>query len=81
MERKTAKLSLDFSLAEDAANFELVKGKWTLDHCAVCRWELYEAEDDHGAGYFNGRDWICTECYEKFWNRPEFIAGAFSEIT
>lgn len=81
VERKSGKLSLDLTLAEDSANFELVKGGWKKDLCAVCRWELREAEDDHGTGYTNGRDWLCTECYEKFWGRPDFVAGSFGDMT
>jgi hypothetical protein len=83
IERKTGKVSLDVSLAGDADNFELVKGGWKKDHCGVCRWELFESKDDptHGEGYTNGRDWICTECYEKFWSRPDFISGSYSDIT
>jgi len=83
IERKTGRLSLDLSLAEDAANFELLKGGWKKDHCGICQWELFESKEDaeHGVGYTNGRDWICTECYEKFWSRPDFISGSYSELT
>jgi len=59
----------------------LVKDGWKKDLCAICRWELFEAEDDHGTGFTNGRDWLCTECYEKFWDRPDFIAGSFGNMT
>ena len=83
VERKTRHLSLDLSLAEDAANFELLKGGWKKDHCGICQCELFESKEDaeHGVGYTNGRDWICTECYEKFWSRPDFISGSYSELT
>jgi hypothetical protein len=81
MERKTGKLSLDLALAEDSANFELVSSGWKKDLCAICRWELFESANDHGTGYFNGRDWLCTECYDRFWGQPDFIAGSFSDMT
>jgi hypothetical protein len=83
IERKTSKISLDLSLAGEADNFELLKGGWKKDHCGVCRWELFESKDDatHGEGYTNGRDWICTECYERFWGRPDFISGSYSDLT
>jgi hypothetical protein len=83
IEKKTGRLSLDLSLAEDTTNFELLKGGWMKDHCGICWWELFESKDDatHGEGYTNGRDWICTECYERFWSRPDFISGSYSEIT
>lgn len=61
-------ISRDLTLAADSANFRLVAGGWTKDECLICRWELFRSEDDpeHGVGYTNGRDWLCTECYEKF---------------
>jgi hypothetical protein len=79
--RKSGSISLDASLAADAENFELLKAGWKKDHCAICRWELHESDDEHGTGYTNGRDWICTECYDKFWDRPNFISGAYSDLT
>jgi hypothetical protein len=80
--RKTGRISLDASLAADGENFELLKAGWKKgDKCAVCRWELHESDDDHGTGYTNGREWICTECYDKFWDRPNFISGSYSDLT
>jgi hypothetical protein len=81
--KKNGSLSFDLTLAEDAENFNLVRGSWKKDHCFICRWELFESKEDvdHGTGYTNGRDWLCTECYDKFWQRPEFFASSFSEIT
>jgi hypothetical protein len=79
---KSGALSFELSLAEDPANFRLVKGGWKKDHCAVCRWELFETADtDHGSGYTNGLHWLCTECYEKFWKRPNFFSSSYPEIT
>ena len=79
--RATGRISVELSLAEDATNFEIVKGGWKKDRCSVCGWELFESEDDHGAGYTNGHHWICLECHDKFWDRPDFISGSYSEIT
>lgn len=79
--RKTGRISLDASLAGDEGTFELLKAGWKKDCCAICRWELHESDDDHGIGYTNGRDWICTECYDKFWGRPNFISGSYSDLT
>jgi Clp amino terminal domain, pathogenicity island component len=83
IERKSGKVSLDLSLAEDSANFELIKDGWKKDPCMICRWELFESANDaeRGTGYTNGHDWICLECYDKFWQRPDFISGSYSEIT
>jgi len=81
-ERKSGRASLDLSLGQDSTNFELVKGGWKKDHCAICRWELFESDDTvHGLGYTNGRDWVCLECYDKFWHLPDFIAGSYSDLT
>jgi len=79
--RQTGKLSFELSLAQDAENFEVLKGGWKKDYCAVCGWELFESEDHYGTGYTNGRDWLCLECYDRFWDRPNFISGSYSDIT
>jgi hypothetical protein len=80
-ERQSGKVSLDITLAEDSVNFEVIQGGWKKDHCTICCWELFESQDDHGTGYTNGRDWLCLECYDKFWARPDFISGSYSDIT
>ena len=81
--RNEGTISFDLYLAEDAPNFELVKAGWKKDHCAICRWELIETSTDaaHSEGYTNGRDWLCTECYEKFWGKPKFFVSPYPEIT
>lgn len=82
VEKRTGKVSFDLSLADDAAaNFETVKAGWKRDQCAVCGWELFESEGDHGSGYSNGQFWVCLECYDKFWQRPDFISGSYSDLT
>lgn len=80
---KRGTFSFDLSLAEDSANFRLVKEGWKKGHCAICHWELFESKDDptHGTGYTNGHDWLCQECYEKFWARPNFLSASYNEIT
>lgn len=79
--RKTGKFSFDLALAEDSENFEILKDGWKKDHCAVCGWELFESDDHHGIGYTNGQQWVCLECYDKFWERPDFASGAYSDLT
>jgi len=79
--RKDGTFSFDLSLAKDEANFLLVKDGWKKDHCFVCHWELFESDDEHGLGYTNGHDWLCMECYERFWKRPDFFSSSQSEIT
>jgi len=81
--RKGGTVSFDLSLAQDAENFEFVKSGWKKDHCAICRWELFESAEDkvHGVGYTNGREWLCTECHGKFFEGPDFFGSAYAEIT
>jgi hypothetical protein len=79
--RKNGKFSFDLALAEDEANFELVRQGWKKGHCFVCRWELVESSDEHGVGYTNGHDWLCLECCERFLQRPDFFSSSQSEIT
>jgi Clp amino terminal domain, pathogenicity island component len=85
IEKKTGEVSFDLSLAQDPGNFEVVKGGWKRDHCIVCRWELFESQGDkdaeHATGYTNGHIWLRTECYTKFWQRPDFFASPYSDIT
>ncbi len=65
--RKDKRISFDLKLGENAADFELVKGGWKQSRCTICREEFAESDaPERGTGYTNGRDWICTECYEKF---------------
>jgi hypothetical protein len=77
------RLSFDVSLATDTENFELRKGAWEKDQCAICRWELFESDTqpEHGIAYTNGHNWVCTECYEQFLEGPDFFATAHPEIT
>jgi hypothetical protein len=79
--RKKGTVSFDLTLAEDSAHFTLEKNGWKKDHCFVCRWELFESDDEHGRGYTNGHDWLCMECYERFWQHPDFFSSSHSEMT
>jgi len=82
VEKGTGKVSFDLSLAANTEKFELVKTGWEKDHCILCQWELFETKDqEHAIGYTNGRVWLCTECYTKFWEHPEFLSSRFSDIT
>ncbi len=50
----------------DPQSQSLVSDAWEHDHCEICSWELHETEDpEHGIGFTDGRDWLCTECYTK----------------
>lgn len=75
-------ISFDLTLAGPPTNFPLVKDGWKQDHCAVCRWTLTTSNDaSHNVGHTNGRDWLCTECCEKFIARPNFFSSTDSDIT
>ena len=51
----------------DPEQVELVSDGWDHDHCQVCWWTLSESADPaESAGYTNGHDWICAECFERF---------------
>jgi ATP-dependent Clp protease ATP-binding subunit ClpA len=81
VERKGGAISFDLGLSGDAG-FELLKGGWTKDYCTICRWELFESIDDpsHGIGYTNGRDWLCSECHEKFFSQ-DFFSPSYPEMS
>ena len=77
---KTGQVSFEVGLKDDAENFAFVSNGWKRDHCLVCRWELFEADDEHGIGYTNGRIWLCLECCERFILR-DYFASSHSDIT
>ncbi|HWZ82749.1 MAG TPA: Clp protease N-terminal domain-containing protein [Terriglobales bacterium] len=81
--RATGAVSLDPGLANDNQDFEAQRGGWKTEPCFVCGWELLESatEPEHGIAYTNGRDWVCTECYEKFLQGPDYFATSHPEIT
>ena len=82
--RKDRALSFDASLAKTSPEeFELVPEGWNKDYCKICQWELFPSKDqtDHSTGYTNGRDWLCTECYEKFITRDDFFSSNYPELT
>jgi ATP-dependent Clp protease ATP-binding subunit ClpA len=81
MKKVGKKLSFDLTLAKKSSEFELLKGGWKKDQCAICRWELFESENvDHGTGFTNGKDWICTECHARFIDN-DFFSSTYSDIT
>lgn len=66
VENGTDKICFDTN-APDESRFRLVPAGWSRDWCAICSWELSaDGGDEHLSGYTNGRQWLCIECYEKF---------------
>jgi ATP-dependent Clp protease ATP-binding subunit ClpA len=73
--------SFDLALAENSSEFMLVQGGWKKDHCQICHWELFESNDaSHGTAFTNGKDWVCTECHQKF-IAGDFFLSTYSDIT
>ncbi len=69
VQRADRKLHFYSGQSYDPEKFELVKGEWSEDRCAICWWGLCESDSlEHGEGFTNGQDWLCTECYERFLN-------------
>jgi Clp amino terminal domain, pathogenicity island component len=81
--RASGAVSLDPGLAADSQYFESQRGGWKTEPCFVCGWELFESatEPEHGIAYTNGRDWVCTECHDKFLQGPDYFATSHPEIT
>jgi hypothetical protein len=64
---ETGQISFDISLATNTAEYRPLKGGWASDNCVICGWRFFESSIlSHGTAYTNGRDWLCTECYENF---------------
>ena len=54
----------------DPAVFEMVPGGWKRSLCEICGWELFASGDEkRSMGYTDGRQWICSECYDHFFRR------------
>jgi hypothetical protein len=80
-ERDGKRFSFDTTLAKDSSKFVLVKAGWKKDYCAICRGELFESDDaNHGVGFTNGKDWVCTDCHQRF-IAGDFFSSAYSDIT
>ena len=66
VETPSGRIFFDITLKDDLS-FKLMAGGWSRDFCSLCHWEVNaDGGPEHAAGYSNGRDWLCTECYEKF---------------
>ena len=80
---KDGSISFDVTLSKAPAKFDLSPAAWKKDHCPICNWELFESEKEphHGTGYTNGRDWVCTECYQKFLSESDYFTTSYPDIT
>lgn len=65
--RPDGAISFDTGLAQGSSVFHLVEGGWNESSCLICRFRFSEGDDpERNVGYTNGRDWLCTECHERF---------------
>ena len=65
VEVDSGRIFFDLTLKDDP-NFKLAAGGWPREFCSVCHWELStDGGPEHADGYTNGREWVCSECYEK----------------
>ncbi len=66
VQRGTKALSLYTGQTYNPDEFDLVRGGWSEDHCAICWWRLHHSDaPEHGVGYTNGQEWLCVECFER----------------
>jgi hypothetical protein len=81
--RASGGVSLDPKIAADNDSFEFHRNGWSKDRCLICEWELFESETEpeHGIAYTNGRDWVCTECHDKFLQGLDYFSTSHPEIT
>jgi len=83
VERASGGVSFDLNLAADNEVFDLQRGGWNKGRCFVCDWELIESETEpeRGIAFTNGRDWVCSECHQKFLQGRDYFATSHSELT
>lgn len=66
VESETGRICFDVKPPHDA-RFKFVPGGWRRDWCLICGWELnVYGGAERSIGYTNGKQWLCVECYEKF---------------
>jgi hypothetical protein len=66
VEVRSGRIFFDVTTNADPG-FEVVAGGWSREFCLICHWELNtNGGSEHAAGYTNGREWLCIECYEEF---------------
>ena len=61
--RMLGKLGKDGSLPEGAI---LDANAWDHEHCGLCWQKISEHPGDQHDGYFDGEDWLCIDCYNKY---------------
>jgi len=71
VEISSGRISFDMTLKDDLG-FKVEAGGWSREFCSLCHWELNAyGGPEHAAGYSYGREWLCTECHEKFLEPPD----------
>ena len=44
----------------------IIKNGWDHEHCCLCMEKIAENNSENHAAFFNGKDWICTKCFERY---------------
>jgi len=62
----------------DHDKFDLVPNSWKYDNCKICSCKICDSNDpETSIAYTNGRDWLCSECYQKFVHSPDLQTVPF----
>ncbi len=51
---------------EDVIDGVLIARGWDHEHCFLCWRKIIQGEDDDDAGYSDGEEWLCEDCYEAY---------------
>ena len=44
----------------------LIARGWDHEHCFLCWRKISPGEDDNDAGYSDGQEWLCEDCYQAY---------------
>lgn len=70
--RMLRKLGKNDSLPDGAI---LDANAWDHEHCALCWQKISKYPGDQQEGYFDGEDWLCIDCYNKYIMPPESVCS------
>jgi len=54
------------SIPEESGSGVLIKDGWDHEHCSLCWKKISLSIADEKAGFVDGRDWLCEECFNAF---------------
>jgi len=82
--RASGGVSFDLSLAADNENFDLQRGGWQKDrllHLRVGVILSLRPSPSTASRTTNRRDWVCSECHDKFLQGPDYFSTSHPELT